>query len=180
MNGYTIYKNIKTFPPAHHFSNGKFKRYWDLQIESKQPPKYDKLKWLLEDAIKLRKRSDVPVGSYLSGGLDSTILTYVLKPTNTWTVGFKEMNEFNWSELANNDINTIHHKTLVNRESFLSSLDWMLNKRREPLSVPNEVLIYLMTKNVKKNNTVVLSGEGADELFFDMIEFSSGPTTLQF
>ena len=53
------------------------------------------------------------------------------------------MNEFNWSELANSDINTIHHKTLVNRESFLSTLDWMLNKRREPLSVPNEVLIYL-------------------------------------
>ena len=39
LNGYTIYKNIKAFPPAHYFSSGKFKRYWDLQIESKQPPK---------------------------------------------------------------------------------------------------------------------------------------------
>jgi len=166
INGYTIYKNIKTFPPAHYYYNGKFRRYWDLNVESKEPPKYEKLKWLLEDAIKLRKRSDVPVGSYLSGGLDSTILTYVLKPANTWTVGFEEMNEFQWSDLANRGINTNHHKTLVNRELFLLTLKWMLKKRREPLSVPNEVLIYLMTKNVKKSNTVVLSGEGADELFF--------------
>jgi len=166
IKGYTIYKNIKVFPPAHYYSNGKFKRYWDLNIESKKPPEYEKLKWLIEDAIKLRKRSDVPVGSYLSGGLDSTILSYVLKPSNTWTVGFKELNEFKWSELANLGINANHHKTIVDRELFLSTGNWMLDKRREPLSVPNEILIYLMTKNVKKDNTVVLSGEGADELFF--------------
>ena len=166
IKGHTIYKKIKMFPPAHYFIDGKFQRYWDLDMEEKKAPSYEKLKWFIEDAIKLRKRSDVPVGSYLSGGLDSTVLTYVLKPSNTWTVGFKEMNEFEWSELANHGINTTHHKTLVDRELFLSTLIWMLKKRQEPLSVPNEVLIYLMTKDVKKNNTVVLSGEGADELFF--------------
>ena len=166
IKGHTIYKKIKMFPPAHYFIDGKFQRYWDLDMEEKKAPSYEKLKWFIEDAIKLRKRSDVPVGSYLSGGLDSTILSCLLKPTHTWTVGFKELNEFKWSEIANTVIDTKHHKTLVDKPLFLATADLILEKRREPLSVPNEILIYLMTKNVKKENTVVLSGEGADELFF--------------
>ena len=166
IKGYTIYKDIKMFPPANYWCNEKFTKYWDLRIEPKEPPSNEKLKWLIEDAINLRTRSDVPVGSYLSGGLDSTILTFVLKPNNTWTVGFEELNEFEWSELANSKINTLHHKTLVDKNEFLLTAKWMINKRREPLSVPNEVLIYIMTKDVKKKNTVILSGEGADELFW--------------
>ena len=67
-----------------YFIDGKFQRYWDLDMEEKKAPSYEKLKWFIEDAIKLRKRSDVPVGSYLSGGLDSPVLTYVLKPSNTY------------------------------------------------------------------------------------------------
>jgi len=166
IKDYTIYKDVKMFPSAHYWYNGKFTRYWDLIIEPKEPPPNDELKWLIEDAINLRTRSDVPVGSYLSGGLDSTILTYVLKPNNTWTVGFEELNEFEWSDLANSKLNTLHHKTLIDKNKFLLTAKWMINKRREPLSVPNEVLIYIMTKDVKKRNTVILSGEGADELFW--------------
>ena len=165
INGYTIYKNIKVFPPGHYWLNGKTVRYWDLDVQSKDPPDDDELLWLINDAVELRKRSDVPVGSYLSGGLDSTILTYILKPQNTWTVGFNKMNEFKWSEIANEGLNTIHHKTIIDKDSFIETAKWMISKRKEPLSVPNEVLLYLMTKNVKRKNTVILSGEGADELF---------------
>jgi len=166
IKGYTIYKDIKAFHPAHYWYNGKFTMYWDLNIETKEPPDDDELKWLIEDAINIRKRSDVPLGSYLSGGLDSTILTYVLRPNNTWTVGFEELNEFEWSDLANSKIKTVHHKTIVDKDTFLETAKWMIDKRCEPLSIPNEVLIYLMTKDVKKKNTVILSGEGADELFW--------------
>jgi asparagine synthase (glutamine-hydrolysing) len=154
------------FPPGHYWLNGKLTKYWDLNIQSTSPPDDEELKWLIEDAVNLRKRSDVPLGSYLSGGLDSTILTYILRPDHTWTVGFEELNEFKWSDLANSKINSIHHKTIVDKDTFLETAKWMINKRREPLSVPNEVLIYLMTKDVKKKNTVILSGEGADELFW--------------
>ena len=166
IKGYTIYKDIKFFPPGHYLLNGKLKKYWDLSVQHKEPPDDDELRWLIEDAVRLRKRSDVAVGSYLSGGLDSSILTAILRPENTWTVGFKELNEFEWSDLANRDLNTIHHATVVDKNTYLETARWMISKRREPLSVPNEVLIYLMTKNVKMENTVILSGEGADELFW--------------
>ena len=114
----------------------------------------------------LRKRSDVPVGSYLSGGLDSTILSFLLNPSHTWTVGFKSKNEFIWSELANKTLGSKHKKVIISNEEFLEIGRNLIKKRKEPLSVPNEVLIYKMTKEVRKENTVVISGEGADELFW--------------
>jgi len=166
IKGHTLYKDIKLFPPGHYMLNGKLNRYWNLSIQSKDPPDDDELRWLINDAVRLRKRSDVPLGSYLSGGLDSSILTALLKPNNTWTVGFEELNEFNWSDLANKNLETVHHKTIVDKKMYIKTAKWMIKKRKEPLSVPNEVLIYLMTRNVKKENTVVLSGEGADELFW--------------
>ncbi len=166
VKGHTIYADIKFFPAAHYFKNGKIVRYWDLDVSSKEAPKDEDLKALINDAILLRKRADVPVGSYLSGGLDSTILSYVVKPTHTWTVGFEELNEFEWSSLANKNLDSILHQIPVDKKEFLETGKWMLAERQEPLSVPNEILIYLMTKVVKKENTVVLSGEGADELFW--------------
>ena len=166
LNGYTIYKNIKTFPPAHYWKNGRFIRYWDIDVATRAPPEDEQLKYLLEDAVAIRKISDVPVGSYLSGGLDSTVITYLLKPPHVWTVGFKDSNEFYWARLAAENFNIRLHETLVNKDSFIKTAKFMIDKRQEPLSVPNEVLLFLMTKDVKTRNTVVLSGEGADELFW--------------
>ena len=166
LKGYTIYKDIKQFPAAHYSINGKLYKYWDIDPKGSINPKDEELDFLLKDSVRLRKRSDVPLGSYLSGGLDSTILTYLLKPSHTWTVGFPEMNEFDWTDIADALLDSIHHKTIVSKKLFLETGKWMINKRKEPLSVPNEILIYLMTKSVKKENTVVLSGEGADELFW--------------
>ncbi len=166
VGGHTIYDNVRFFPAAHYFLNGKFHRYWNLDVSQKEPPSDEALDDLLQNAINLRRRSDVPVGSYLSGGLDSTILSYILNPTHTWTVGFESLNEFKWSSLANEGLQSTLHQILVNEEEFLATGKWMLAKRNEPLSVPNEILIYLMTKVVKTENTVVLSGEGADELFW--------------
>ena len=166
VKGDTIYEKIKSFPAGHYSMNGKMYKYWDLSVEPSSAPKDDELDYLLRDSVKIRKRSDVPIGSYLSGGLDSTILSYLLRPNHTWTVGFEEMNEFEWSEIANRELKSNHHKTIVNSKQFIDTAKVMIEKRKEPLSVPNEVLIYLMTKNVKLKNTVVLSGEGADELFW--------------
>jgi asparagine synthase (glutamine-hydrolysing) len=166
IKGNTIYQNIKQFPPGHYFEGKEFQKYWELEIYDKDSPSNDELKSLIQNAVYIRKRADVPVGSYLSGGLDSTILSFLLKPSHTWTVGFKELNEFKWSEIANSQLPSIHKQVLVNNEEFLILAKQMIEKRKEPLSVPNEVLLYQMTKEVKKENTVVLSGEGADELFW--------------
>ena len=165
VHGHTLYEQIKFFQPGTYFRNGRFNKYWSLDMSEQAPPDDDELFELINDAVQLRKRADVPVGSYLSGGLDSTILTYLLKPADTWTVGFEELNEFNWSDIADEGLNSRHHKIHVDGEQFLKEAQGMISKRMEPLSVPNEVLIYLMTKEVRKRNTVVLSGEGADELF---------------
>jgi len=162
----TLYKDIKMFPPGHYWLNGKLTRYWNLEIHPTEPPEDEHLKWLIEDSVRLRKRADVAVGSFLSGGLDSTILSYILKPEDTWTVGFESLNEFTWGSLANRDLESVHHQIVVNKDQYLDCARWMVAKRKEPLSVPNEVLIYQMTKAVRERNTVVLSGEGADELFF--------------
>ena len=166
IKGYTIYKDVKQFPAGHYSFNGKMFKFWDLNPNQFENPNDDEVDYLIRDSVNLRKRSDVSVGTYLSGGLDSTILTYLLKPDHTWTVGFPEMNEFEWTDIADNFLESEHHKVIVDKDEFLNIGKWMIEKRKEPLSVPNEILIYLMTKAVKKENTVVLSGEGADELFW--------------
>ena len=89
-----------------------------------------------------------------------------MRPNHTWTVGFKELNEFKWAQIAKEDLESTHHEINVRISQFRKICRFMINKRQEPLSVPNEVLIYLMTLEVKKENTVILSGEGADELFW--------------
>ena len=79
LKGYTIYKDIKQFPAAHYSINGKLYKYWDIDPKGSINPKDEELDFLLKDSVRLRKRSDVPLGSYLSGGLDSTILTLFVK-----------------------------------------------------------------------------------------------------
>lgn len=166
VNGYTVYKDIKMFPAGSYYANGSIHKYWELEINEKPAPSDEELKALIEDAVRLRMRSDVSVGTYLSGGLDSTIVTYLAKPSNTYTVGFDELNEFEYARIADKGLDSKHHEVLIDTSEFIDIAKEMVEKRKEPLSVPNEVLIYLMTKKVKELDTVVLSGEGADELFW--------------
>jgi asparagine synthase (glutamine-hydrolysing) len=165
FNNRTLYKNIKMFPAGHYLENNKLQKYWELPLEEKQPPSDEELKFLIEDAVNLRCISDVPVGSYLSGGLDSTIVAALSGKPHTWTVGFHDNNEFKWAKLASEFIKSVHHEVLIDKDEFLDLTEKLVRIRKEPLSVPNEVLIYKMTKEVKQYNTVILSGEGADELF---------------
>ncbi|MEZ7956292.1 MAG: asparagine synthase (glutamine-hydrolyzing) [Rubritalea sp.] len=162
----TIYKNIEMLPPGHYFDDGKISCYWSMPEGEQAPPSDDELRALIVDAIQIRKVCDVPIGSYLSGGLDSTIVAGVANVNDVWSVGFDNSNEFEYSEMAAEAFGLEHHACLTTKEEFLATASGMVKQRREPLGVPNEVLIYLMTKQVKKKNTVVLSGEGADELFF--------------
>ena len=166
FNGHTIYNEIKMFPAGYFYVNNCFHKYWELPNETQAPPTDEELRYLIESSINYRKISDVPLGSYLSGGVDSSIVAALANKTHTWTVGFKDNNEFVWAKLMAQIIHSSHHETITNSDRFLADLNYMIRKRKEPLSVPNEVLLYEMTKDVKKENTVVLCGEGADELFF--------------
>lgn len=166
FNCRTIYKNIKMFPAAHYMINSKLCRYWHLPEGHTSPPDDEELLYLIKSAVDYRCISDVSVGSYLSGGLDSSIIATLASKPNTWTVGFEDNNEFPWGELVSDNIRSVHRKILITHDEFLDLASKMVLYRHEPLSVPNEVLLYKMTMEVKKYNTVVLSGEGADELFF--------------
>jgi asparagine synthase (glutamine-hydrolysing) len=166
FNGHTGYAGISMFPAGHYFHKGKISCFWELPFEKKLPPEDSELRDLINSAVKYRLIADVPIGSFLSGGLDSTIVALLSNKPHTWTVGFDDCNEFEWARLAASRQNSVHTEVLISREEFVELTKSMVKQRREPLSVPNEVLIYKMAKEVKKENTVILCGEGADELFF--------------
>jgi asparagine synthase (glutamine-hydrolysing) len=166
FNGNTIYEDIKMFPAGHFMENKKIQKYWELPLGPQNPPENDELKDLIFSAVEYRKVADVSIGSYLSGGLDSTIIAALTKELHTWTIGFEDTNEFQWARIAAEKIGSNHHEIITTPEEFIKDAKQMIDVQKEPISVPNEVLLYEMTKSVKKENTVILSGEGADELFF--------------
>lgn len=173
FNGHTIYNEIKMLAAGSYMTldderggRGEVHKWWELPHGEQCPPQDEELRALVEDAVRIRKVSDVPLGSYLSGGLDSTIVASLTHETHTWTVGFEDCNEFEWGRLAARRIKSCHHEVVIDRDSFMKDAAFMARHRKEPLSVPNEVLLYEMTRKVKEHNTVVLCGEGADELFF--------------
>lgn len=166
FNGRTFYSHIRMFPSGAFERDGKLERYWQLPETRQTPPEDEELRHLLRSAVAYRCISDVPVGSYLSGGLDSTIVAALAEKPDTWAVGTTGSNEFRYARLAADQIGSSHHEVLFDEAEFLDVCRMLVRERMEPLSVPNEVPLYFMTRQVKKRNTVVLSGEGADEAFF--------------
>lgn len=149
--------------------------YWSLPETINYETDYDEKTILdglderINNAINIRLVSDVPLGSYLSGGLDSTLISAILskKASNyeTFTIGEKNYNEFYYSDLASTELNVPNNKIIFDNKMFLDEIDRLVELKALPLSVPNEVYIANMSKELKKKITVVLSGEGADELF---------------
>ena len=166
FNNKTAYKNIQSFPSAHYFEKNSYHRYWELPQGPQSPPSDEELSDLVQSAVKNCLIADVPVGSFLSGGLDSTIIASLANCPNTWSVGFPDSNEFEWAEKVATCINTTHVSMHVSDAQFFHAIEELTQMRLEPLTVPNEPLIYLLAKKAKIANTVMLSGEGADELFF--------------
>jgi asparagine synthase (glutamine-hydrolysing) len=166
FNGRTLYRDISMFPAGHFLEDGRVQQWWELPQGSREAPSDEELRDLIETAVQYRNIADVEVGSYLSGGLDSTIVAGLADQPHTWTVGSRQNNEFEWGRLAAETFGTKHHEVLLEEPEFLEIARDLITHRREPLSVPNEVQLYVMTREVREHNTVILSGEGADELFF--------------
>lgn len=116
--------------------------------------------------------SDVPVGSYLSGGVDSSLTTAVLKnysehKISTYTIGFEDerYNEFRFAKVIADQYKTDHHALLCSNEHYFSDWIRLIRYKDAPIAVPNEIPLAQMSSALKKDMTVVISGEGADELF---------------
>jgi asparagine synthase (glutamine-hydrolysing) len=153
-------------------------KYWQLsnfvdQSEDKGEAYYLKrVDELLHSSVKYRMISDVPFGAYLSGGVDSSLIAAIMskytdRPIKTYTIGFSEegYNEFEYADCVAKLYQTDHKAINIDATEYFNTLNKLVTYKDAPLSVPNEVPLYLMSKELKKDITVVLSGEGADEIF---------------
>lgn len=179
---FTFFKKIKKLAAGEYLvlknSHVEIKRYFDLLdakpnlITNKDEALY-MLENLLNESIKLRLSSDVPMASLLSGGIDSaTINALALKNgvnLQTYTLGYKDFAKYDERANAKESAELLGVKNKeieISQNDFLDAMDKTLNTLDEPLNDPAAVPLYLLFENIKKDGySVVLSGEGSDELF---------------
>jgi len=162
----TIFKEYTFVPPGAFIDNGSCKTYWRAPFECEDsPPTIEELDSLVSQSVRTRLLSDVSVGSFLSGGLDSSLITALSKVKYSYVVGAEGENEFEWSRAVASELNTSHTEVTFDAAKFKDIARAMVHRRFEPLAIPNEVLIFELSRHIKLKTTVVLSGEGADELF---------------
>ncbi len=178
-NNRTFFKGIHYIEPGEQISvqDGQIKTrpYWppiepSVKEEEKQNEEY--LFELIEDSIKKQLMSDVPLGTLLSGGVDSSLVSALCarnqeQTINTFSVGFyeKEFDETRFAQLVSRVFKTCHHEVRVSGKEFAESLPNVIWHHDEPLNHANSVQIYLICKYAKDFVKVLLTGEGADELF---------------
>ena len=173
----TIYKNIFTLPPAHNltFKNGKVEinKYWELPKINEEIGLTEavlKFKDLLDKAVSKQLVADVPVGTFLSGGLDSSTIVAVaskFKPNlETFSFGFGEsINELPFAKLVADKYKTNHKELHASKYDLTDLFLEMQDIYDEPFADSSNIPTYLISKEAKKYNKVVLTGDGGDELF---------------
>jgi asparagine synthase (glutamine-hydrolysing) len=176
----SIFENVEKLPPGHHltFKNGRLKveRYWDFRYESngnghKAADYLEELRALLSEAVKLRLVSDVPLGAFLSGGVDSSTVVGLMarhmdQPVKTFSIGFNEdsYDELKYARLTAKKFGTDHHEFIVTPDicDVVDQLAWHFD---EPFADSSAIPTYMVSKLAREHVTVVLSGDGGDELF---------------
>jgi len=128
------------------------------------------IKILLKDSVAHHAIAEVPVGSFLSGGIDSSINATLLtkhlnKPIHTFTIGSKERGEFVAAKETSDMLGSNHHEIYVDKNEYMNVLSRAVYHFDEPVADPSAILLYMMAAEARKHVTVVLSGEGADEFF---------------
>ena len=177
----TIVKGVKKLPPGHMLTlrEGRMavREYWELpsagaQAEySSEAAAAEELGALLQEAVGCRLMSEVPLGAYLSGGLDSSLVVALMsraanEPVNTFSVGFEErgFDERPYSRVVAETFETNHRELVVQRHSA-DELPKIIRALDEPVADSAAIPTYFMAQLTKEHVTVVLTGEGADELF---------------
>jgi len=179
----TLFRGIKRLLPGHtlFWRDGRvsIQRYWDVsfaKIESGTGGRRDLdyiEEWteLFRTAVRLRLMADVPLGMFLSGGIDSSAIAAVMsgmvsEPIKTFSVAFKEReaNELEYARLVATAYKTNHHEITVSPEDFFGALPKMVWHEDEPLAHPSSVALYFVSQLAAKHVKVVLTGEGSDEL----------------
>jgi asparagine synthase (glutamine-hydrolysing) len=182
----TLFKNVKRLLPGHFliWKNGnlKIEEYWDVKFEPKSEPeasatcsdadKYFVEQWreIFRHSVKLRLMADVPLGMFLSGGIDSSAICAMMsemvdEPIKTFSVGFaeREANEFEYARIVAKAFKTDHHEITITPKQFFAELPKLIWHEDEPIGFDSSIPLYFVSKLAQQHVKVVLTGEGADE-----------------
>ncbi len=177
----TLFESVFKLMPGHWLSyNGediKIQRYWDWQFD--EPPTYledefyiERFTELIEDSVRCHLMSDVPVGLFLSGGLDSSLIAAIMArllshPIQTFTIGFEDRyySEFEYARTVAAHVGAQHHEALITAQAFFDAIPKLIWHEDEPLKGAASVALYFISRLASENAKVVLTGEGSDELF---------------
>jgi asparagine synthase (glutamine-hydrolysing) len=177
----TAFKGIYSLMPGEMltYSNGRLStdKWWKIKFDENE--EYDegyvieKIFTLLEDSVKLRMRSDVPFGAYLSGGVDSSAVVALMsgfsdKPIKTFSLGYEDEFENKEADLyyarkVSKAYNTEHYEYIMSHKELIDEMDSVVGAFDQPFS--GTISTYFLSKLIKKHVKVALSGDGADELF---------------
>ena len=178
---HSIYADVHKLLPAHNMlfdlTNSKLKisKYYDLQSEVEKAQKMpleerlEQIEQLCDDAVQARLIADVPVGAFLSGGLDSSLISALIarkkRDFDTFSIGFKEktFNELEFSKIVAEHIGTKHHYDTLEVDEDL--MRFVIGRLDEPFGDASLLPTYLLSKITRKHVTVSLSGDAGDELF---------------
>lgn len=180
----TLFRGIEVLPAAHHLTIGRESNpdpmpYWDYDFSPtnsadliRDPRQAEaRLEELLLDSTRLRMISEVPFGAFLSGGIDSSVVVAMMsrlhpEPLKTFSVGFETgFSEASHARQVADLFKTDHHEVTVTSDDLMRSIPAALNARESPISEPSDIPIFLLSKLARSKVTVVLSGEGSDEIF---------------
>ncbi len=171
----TFFEGVKKLSPAHFFtwseSDGmNIKRYWDIDFsEGKESFEHyrDELDRTVRESVAAHRISDVRVGSFLSGGVDSSYITAALMPDETFSVGFAfdKFNETDEAGELSKLLGIKNFKKIINADECFEHFEDIQYHMDEPQSNPSSVPLYFLSRLAKEHVTVVLSGEGADEIY---------------
>ena len=177
----TLFSGVRKLMPGHWLRLGpdnlEICQYWDVP-EPAPAPAGDDQSWIrecrrrLEETVRLRLMSYVPLGMFLSGGVDSSVIAAIMKrlvdgPVKTFSVGYHETaySELSYARQVANSIGTQHQEVTVTRDDFFHALPRLIWHEDEPIAWPSSVSLYFVSRLASEKVKVVLTGEGSDELF---------------
>lgn len=188
----TFFAGVYKLPAAHCFtydiSSGSLevRRYWDADFSddnSKSFEEYvDECDAVVHESVAAHRIADVKVGSFLSGGVDSSYIAACLMPDNTFSVGFdyKDFNETNYAAELSDKLGIKNFRKMISADEFFDALPEIQYHMDEPQSNLSSVPLWFLAKLAREQVTVVLSGEGADELFAGYAWYQDVPAIARY
>ena len=185
----TFFKGVYKLPAAHYFTleDGKMtvKRYWDCTFREQRTDFEtcaEKLDGVVHESVAAHRIADVEVGAFLSGGVDSSYIAACLMPDDTFSVGFEQhkFNETNYAAELSEKLGITNIRKLITADECFDAFSDIQYHMDEPQSNPSSVPLWFLAKHAREHVTVVLSGEGADELFAGYEWYGDTPAMEKF